>query len=159
VRTKGVLQALSVYSAVFGSPATVRTPRGGSSPVDGLLQGAARQYLCLVMRAIAQHCKLAVAHSAPRHETPAMDLCSREWAQGSDSGKGAAATVQGDFGVPGLLATLQQLQQDVQDHWAAPDELDLAGQVESVIPGALRCEVCDAWHGLRHRTRMRCSMH
>ena len=129
--------ALAVYTAVFGNPSSVRTPRGGSSPVDGLLQGAAHEFIALVRQACAKHCQLAVLQSAPCCATPDMDLCSHPWAQGSEADMSGVFT--GDFGVAALLEALQQLSTDAGQLWDAPEHLNLQEMVERVVWGAIRC--------------------
>jgi hypothetical protein len=138
-----IVQTLDAYTAVFGSPAAVRTPTAGDSPIEALVHSATQQYLSTLRHAIAQHCCLAATDSAPFHQMLDIDLLQETWAQGGPLA-GQDGVFRRGFGVEGLLAALAQLQADVAELWPPHEALDLPAMISPLAVGALWCAALPA---------------
>ena len=132
----GPLQTIASYEAIFGSPAAGASAQAPSTPLHTLVDTCLREYLAVARAAVARQCELAAARSAPLHSTAAFDMCSQAWAQ--DGAHRLDDVFSGDFGVPALLAVLQQLQHDAAELWHSAALFDLQAAMQELSLGALR---------------------
>ena len=123
-----MLQLVSTYAAVFGSPGGTRPD--GDPRVRALVDSTTSAFCSAAQWGLAAHAAQAAVHSAPEHLAGALV---------AEQPSGSTIAFQGDFGVAELAPALQYLQSTAEQHAAGLHAPELVTEVEAVASGAWRC--------------------